>query len=102
MAETIAKADQWRERIAEQESSGLSVNQFCSDRGLTAWSFYRWRKRLRESEPVRFALVERGSQVEAPSSNADLEIVFTTGDRLRIRSGVDSTTLRAVVEALRA
>ena len=80
MAETIsenkarAKADQWCARIAEQERSGLSVKQFCEERGLTAWSFYDWRKRLRESAaPVRFALVERGSGSQKPATSADVE-----------------------------
>ena len=109
MAETITenkartKADQWRVRIAEQERSGLSVKRFCNERGLTAWSFYDWRKRLRESgAPIRFALVERRSESPKPATSADVEIVFVGGERLRIRSGVDGATLRMVIEALRA
>jgi transposase-like protein len=96
-----AKAEQWRERIAEQQSSGLSVKQFCNERGLSSWSFYKWRKQLRDAGPVRFALVERGTQREQGATNADLELVFATGERLRIRRGVDGATLRTVVEALR-
>jgi len=96
-----AKAEQWRERIAEQQSSGLLVKQFCSERGLSSWSFYKWRKQLREAGPVRFALVERGTQREQSATDTDLEVVFATGERLRIRRGVDGATLRTVVEALR-
>src|SRR6476646_7325516 len=96
--ELRVKAEQWRERISEQERSGLSIKQFCTERGLTLWSFYDWRKRLREAGTVRFALVERRSQSETSSgSNADLEVVFATGERLQIRSGVDAATLRVVV-----
>ena len=40
---TTTKSDQWRERIAEQERSGLSVKQFCQERGVTQYSFYAWR-----------------------------------------------------------
>jgi hypothetical protein len=47
----------WRERIAEQERSGIPVQQFCKERGITEQSFYG-RKRLRKREPARFALVE--------------------------------------------
>lgn len=96
-----AKAGQWRERIAEQQASGLSVKQFCQERGLSSWSFYKWRKQLREAGPVRFALVERRRQRELDVTNADLELVLATGERLRIRRGVDGATLRTVVEALR-
>jgi len=109
MAETIieekaapAKVDQWRERIAEHGHSGLSVKEFCKERGLTECSFYAWRKRLRSNEPVRFALVERGSAPEAPATDARLELVFASGERLRIGSGVDGATLRTVLDALRA
>ena len=96
-----AKAEQWRERIAEQQSSGLPVKQFCSERGLSSWSFYKWRKQLQAAGPVRFALVERRAPHEQNATEADLEVIFATGERLRIRCGVDSATLRTVVETLR-
>jgi transposase-like protein len=96
-----AKAEQWRERLAEQQSSGLSVKQFCNERGLSSWSFYKWRKQLRQAGTVRFALVERRTQGEQGATKADLELVFASGERLRIGRGVDGATLRTVVEALR-
>ena len=96
-----AKAEQCRERITEQESSGLPVKQFCHQRGLSSWSFYRWRKELRETASVRFALVERNIRNQDGVTNGDLELVFASGERLRIRPGVDGATLRAVVDALR-
>jgi hypothetical protein len=108
MTETVieeragTKNEQWRERIAEQQRSGLSVKQFCKEQGLTEYSFYAWRKRLRGPGPVRFALVERGSARQAPAGEAGLEVVLATGERLRIGSGVDGATLRTVLEALRA
>jgi hypothetical protein len=92
--------DQWRERIAEQVRSGVSVKQFCTERNLSAWSFYSWRKRLREAEPVRFALVDRTGVPQAAAWN--LELTLLTGERLRIGAGVDGMTLRTVLEALRA
>ena len=51
--ERYDKSKQWRERIGEQERSGMSVKQFCVERSLTECSFYAWRKR---EEPVRFTL----------------------------------------------
>jgi hypothetical protein len=96
------KAEQWRERIAEQERSGLSVKQFCEQRGLTSWSFYDWRKRLRETSPVvRFAVVDRSADRQQAANGADMEVVFAAGERLLIRGGVDQATLRTVLRALR-
>jgi transposase len=95
------KADEWAERIAAQRRSGMSVKQFCKEQGLTEYSFYAWRKRLQETGPVRFALVERSARRQELTAAALLELVLATGERLRIGSGVDITTLRHVLEVLR-
>ena len=95
------KSDQWRERLAEQERSGLTVKQFCQERRLTQYSFYAWRKRLREQTgPLRFALVERGRVQREPATAVGLELILATDERLRISAGVDGATLRTVLEAL--
>lgn len=95
------KAAEWAERIAAQRRGGMSVKQFCKEHGLTEYSFYAWRRRLRETGPVRFALVERGARRQERAAEAPLELVLATGERLRIRSGVDIATLRTVLEVLR-
>ena len=92
--------DQWRERIAEHARSGLSIKQFCKDRSIAEHAFYAWRRRLRETEPVRFALVDRAGALHASEWN--LELTLLSGERLRIGAGVDAATLRTVLEALRA
>jgi len=95
------KADEWAERIAAQQRSGMSVKVFCKEHGLTECSFYAWRKRLRESGPVRFALVERSARRQERTAEPLLELVLARGERLRIAPGVDVTTLRTVLDALR-
>src|SRR5580700_9881208 len=111
MAETvvdetaIAKNDQWRERIAAQERSGLSVRRFCKEQGIAEHLLFYWRKRLRGQRPpapVRFALVERGAASAGGVAEPGLELVMNTGEGLRIGSGVDQATLRTVLAALRA
>lgn len=96
------KADEWAERIAAQQRSGISVKQFCNQQGVSEYSFYAWRKRLHESGPVRFALVERRARQQERTAEAALELVLTTGERLRIGAGVDTAMLRTVLDALRA
>ena len=94
------RCGQWTKTIAEQEASGLSVPAFCREKGVCAGSFYHWRRRLRTvDEPVRFALVETRP---APDCAAPLELIFTSGERLRISRGVDAATLQLVMAALRA
>ncbi|MBV9224737.1 MAG: hypothetical protein JOY85_11945 [Acidobacteriaceae bacterium] len=33
------KAEQWAERIATQQRTGVSVKQFCKEQGLTEYCF---------------------------------------------------------------
>ena len=96
------KEGQWAERITAQQPTGISVKQFCKERGLTEYSFYAWRKRLQEKGPVRFALVDRSPRRQERVAEAALEVVLTTGERLRIGAGVDAATLRTVLDVLRA
>jgi len=97
-----AKADQWAERIAAQQRAGVSVKQFCNEQGLTEYSFYAWRKRLQQTGPVRFALVDRSPRREERATEAALELLLPSGARLRISAGVDAATLRTVLDVLRA
>lgn len=97
----MRKAEQrrelWRERIAQQETSGQSVPAYCRGRGLKEHAFYWWRRRLREqSTAVRFALVEtkRAEETVAP-----IELVLASGDLLRIPHNV--ATLKLVLSVLR-
>ena len=96
------KADQWAERIAAQQRAGISVKQFCKEHGLTEYSFYTWRKRLQQTGPVRFALVDRNPRRLERAAEAALELALATGERLRISAGVDAATLRTVLDVLRA
>ena len=51
---------------------------------------------------MRFALVETGGTPRERAAEATLELVLTTGERLRIGAGVEPAALRKVLEALRA
>jgi transposase len=89
----------WRELIAKQQQSGLSVRAFCQRHGTSEYSFYHWRKRLADELPMKFALVETGPR--APVPMAAVEGVLVSGERLRIVPGVDAATLRLVLSVLR-
>jgi transposase-like protein len=98
---TASRIDYWREQVAQQERSGLSVKQFCETHGVTEQSFYVWRKRLRKEPSLRFALVETTPGEQEPSGDASLELIFSKGERLRIGRAADLALLRRVVEVLR-
>src|SRR5260370_3373163 len=89
-----AKSEYWRQRIAEQERSGMSVQRFCEEQGLTEPSFYLWRKRLRKQPPMRFALVETGPARQQRATELNLELRLARGDGLGIGAGVGPPALR--------
>lgn len=95
------RREYWAKTIAEQEASGLGVEKFCRERGICKASFYPWRRRLR-CEPghaVSFARIETKA---APDCTAPLELIFVTGERLRVSNGADSALLQLLVAAIRA
>ena len=98
MSETRRKY--WSKLIAEQEASGQKVRPFWRERGIGEYSFYHWRKRLRESPGVRFALLET-MPASAAGPTSVLELVLTSGERLRIGNQVNAETLHMLLEAVR-
>jgi transposase-like protein len=94
------KPKYWGKLIGEQETGGQKVRAFCRGRGIGEASFYYWRKRLRKSDTVRFALLET-TPADTDSVASALELVLTSGERLRIGGQVDADTLRMVLEVVR-
>jgi transposase-like protein len=41
-----AREQQWRERVADWQTSGLSVRAFCRRRGLAEPTFHYWKREL--------------------------------------------------------
>jgi hypothetical protein len=89
----------WLELIRQQQQGDLSVSAFCRKHGFSDQSFYNWRKRLAADEPVRFTLVD--ANPSGADRFAPLELILTSGERLRIAPGADAATLRAVLNVLR-
>jgi hypothetical protein len=94
---TEQRRELWRQRIAQQETSGQSIRAYCRERGLKEHDFYGWRQRLRkQSTPARFALVEtKPTEQTVPP----IELMLASGDRLRIPH--DAATLKLVLAVLR-
>jgi transposase-like protein len=93
------RRNDWNDLIGEQEASGQGVHAFCQERGIKPNSFYRWRKRLQQNQPVGFALLEAREEIAARTPC--LEVIVASGDRLRVANGVDAATLRLVLDMLR-
>ena len=53
------KRQQWTERLARYASADQTVAEFCRDEGVSAQSFYRWKRKL---SAVNRKHVKRGSE----------------------------------------
>ena len=94
------RREYWAKTIAEQEASGLGVEAFCRERGVCKASFYPWRRRLR-GEPAHAVSFARIETKPAPDCTAPLELIFVTGERLRVAKGADAALVQLLVAALR-
>jgi hypothetical protein len=95
------KERQWRHRIEQWEVSGLSVQAFCARHGLTAASFYHWRRVLerRAAEAPAFVPVQVVADTPPPQASA-LELVLADGRAVRVAPGFDAATLRRLLAVL--
>jgi transposase-like protein len=86
----------WRQRVAEQQKSGLSIQAFCKQNGIPAHALYAWRKKVSAQKPVTFALVKTKPLV---AETRMLEFVWSQGERLQIPC--EESVLRMVLSVLR-
>ena len=95
----------WRE-------SGTPARAFAQEHGVTPWTLYYWREQLTEQErPARRG--PRRSRVRSKKTTlvpvrivpedagGALELILTSGDRVRVPGDVGLDTLRRVVQVLR-
>lgn len=91
----------WRDLISEQQQSGKSIAGFCRGRGLRAWQFYEWKKRLKETAGSRFleVRVRPAAEPGEPRDRA-IEIRLNRGRSLVVEPGFDAHHLRALLAVL--
>lgn len=98
----------WREMIAGQAASGLSVRAWCLRHEVSEASFYAWRRELARRDAAtdvvpRFAeVVVRDQREEAASEANERPLQIYLDDvRIEVPTGFDPATLHAVLQLLR-
>jgi transposase-like protein len=92
----------WRDLVAEQEQSGLSVAAFCRDRELAQSQLTYWKRRVREAAKAPFVevqLAEPGEQARALGSTT-IEVRLKNGRSLMVAARFDARHLRALLAAV--
>jgi transposase-like protein len=94
--------EEWRQIIAGQASSGLTVAAYCLERGITQGSFYTWKRRLRQ--PAKRNCSLKPAFVEVTPSRVGtagtIEICLRGGRHLLARRGFDRELLIELIRAL--
>ena len=52
-----AQLNEWAARFADKKASGLTVNEWCLQNNLSQWSYFYWKRKLKE-ELISQALPE--------------------------------------------
>jgi hypothetical protein len=99
----------WQERLAGRDASGLSIDEFCVDEGISRSTFYRWVQRLKAGIPAAVQ-EEGGSLTLAEIADAKflpvsvtaspVEIELPNGGVVRLPMGVGQAVIVDVVQAV--
>jgi hypothetical protein len=92
----------WREIVARQEQSGLTVTEFCEREGLKAASLYGWRGRLRQGGRRREGIPEISSRARAEKSSEefiDLGAIGASRGRFEVRLDLGGGVLLQLVRS---
>ena len=99
----------WQERLANREASGLSIDEFCVDEGVSRTTFYRWVQRLKEGIPdavqeagASLTLAEIAEPKFLPVSvmASPVEIELPNGGLVRLPVGVGQAVIVEVIQAV--
>ncbi len=83
--------DRWKELLANQAGSGLSVAEFCRRNEVSAASFYQWRKKLGHGKPAAGAFVP-----VSLSEATGVRVEFPCGAVVQLPAGDDRSLVQVV------
>jgi hypothetical protein len=82
------KPEQWKKHVDEWRSSDLSAAAFCRQRGLAAWQFAYWKKRVTTDKLPGKALKKAFAEVvvteEKMGVTAMIVIITRSGCRVEV------------------
>ena len=99
---STSKEARWRELLARQAASGLSVRAFCRQESIREPSFYFWRRSLRErdtKQPPAAAFVPAVVR-ELPVGEEAIVIKLGAGAVLHLPITISPTWVAQLVQAL--
>ena len=99
----------WQERLESYRASGLEVDVFCLQEGVSRSTFYRWVDRLKDGVPESM-VAEKAARERTESGEAafvpitlkasPVEIELPNGGVVRLPLGVGQVVLLEVIRAV--
>lgn len=98
----------WQERLANRKASGLGVDEFCTDEGISRSTFYRWIRRLKEGIPdavkeeqaLTLADIAEPKFLPVSVTASPVEIELPNGGVVRLPVGVGQAVIVDVIQAV--
>ena len=100
----------WQERLESFRASGLSIDEFCLQEGVSRSTFYRWADRLKDGVPesvkTEEAARERAESAEGAAfvpislKASPVEIELPNGGIVRLPLGVGQVVLVEVIRTV--
>ena len=109
----------WRRQLSRQQSTTLSVSEFCRQLGVSVTTFYYWKKRVDEvplnaagqvpaERPSHLITASAGPasspnfmpvSILDPGAGTHLEIELANACVVRLKGAIDPTLLQAAIAA---
>ena len=99
------KCQQWAERLVRFAKSGQTVSAFCRDEGVSAPSFYQWKRKLGRVNRKHSRLAKRRQrrkstafkQLHVSPQDASSSVSMRLPDGIVIDLGRDLSTIEKIV-----
>ena len=95
------KEELWAARISECRESGLGVQAWCAERGISHHTYYKWQQKLYHKYAE--ATNNQFYEINLNSGNNQAAVTVCLGQfRADVYNGADEHTIRAVMSALKS
>ena len=105
LATQTLRMDYWADLIRDRSQSGLTIQQYCSEHGLSCNAYYYWLRKIKaatlESAGISFVELATSDSKPEPASSASFhtEAVMTVGAAtIAINSGTSTELLTRILE----
>ncbi len=95
------RIQQWAAIIKDRQASGLKVNDYCQEHGLSHDAYYYWLRKVKEAALVQSGFVELPAASPVAAGDAISLIASANGVTLEIREGVSEELLKKAIRVIK-